>query len=260
MPGISVAQVTDLLTDPTFLLWHGTAGAMLIFMSVLCAVLDHFKAMVKCQPYKSTFSGKDYLDAVRVALLNCFTAHWPVSLLLFNYWKYHTDGPTREFDWFTAAWHFVVCGLVIDVWFYCTHRALHYGSLYKNIHKQHHRFTAPCSLAAVYAHPIEFVIGNYMGVALGPTIVGAHPSVGMVWWAVCLFGTCLTHSGYGVNSSVHHHDLHHEFFNCNFGVSYGLDYLCGTDDAALGFDKAKEKKMGSYSKQKKETLEAKKSK
>jgi len=244
---ITVAGLIDLATDPTFVYWHAAGAAMLVFMSVLCAILDHTLGQSqKCQPYKPTFSSKQYQDAIGVALVNGLLSHWPISLMLFGYWKFSTDGPTAAFDWTNAAISVGISAVVIDVWFYWTHRALHIKALYPLIHKKHHRFTAPCSLAAVYAHPLEFVIGNYMGVALGPCITGAHPSVGAFWFSMCIFGTCLTHSGYGINSAVHHHDMHHEFFTCNFGVSYGLDYLFGTDDHALGFHTKKEEKMAKF--------------
>lgn len=40
-----------------------------------------------------------------------------------------------------------------DMFHYFAHRALHWGPLYKNIHKLHHEFSAPIGLAAEYAHP-----------------------------------------------------------------------------------------------------------
>lgn len=38
------------------------------------------------------------------------------------------------------------------------HRALHWGPLYKRIHKLHHTYSAPFGLAAEYAHPLEILI------------------------------------------------------------------------------------------------------
>ena len=77
-------------------------------MSTGCALLDHFKPFDKCQPYKTTFTKQEYLDAIGIALFNGFFVHWPVSLFLFNYWKYSTTGPTADFDWLTAVIHVVI--------------------------------------------------------------------------------------------------------------------------------------------------------
>ena len=214
-----------LATDPVFVSWGSSALTTFALMVALNAVLDKSKVLwgIRCQPYKETLSGAEYLDCACTAVLNLGMLHWPISLPLFQMWK-DGPGPAREFDWGTALMHVVVCGLVIEVWFYWTHRLLHYGSLYRMIHKKHHKYTAPAAIVAVYAHPLEFLIGNYMGVALGPVVTGCHPSVGVFWYTVTIFGTCMTHSGYdywhGTDLSAHHHDMHHEFFNCNFGVMF----------------------------------------
>ncbi|KAJ6450154.1 hypothetical protein C8R45DRAFT_849223 [Mycena sanguinolenta] len=45
-----------------------------------------------------------------------------------------------------------------DMFHYFAHQALHYGPLYKHIHKIHHKYSAPFGLAAEYAHPAEVTI------------------------------------------------------------------------------------------------------
>ncbi|KAL7009280.1 C-4 sterol methyl oxidase [Cystobasidiomycetes sp. EMM_F5] len=49
-----------------------------------------------------------------------------------------------------------------DAFHYWAHRALHWGPLYKHIHKLHHSFSAfvafPFGLATEYAHPLEVLI------------------------------------------------------------------------------------------------------
>lgn len=44
------------------------------------------------------------------------------------------------------------CMLVDDTWFYWGHRLLHTKLFYKHIHKQHHRFTQPIGISALYVH------------------------------------------------------------------------------------------------------------
>ena len=54
--------------------------------------------------------------------------------------------------------------LTIEVWFYTTHRALHFPSVYKYVHKLHHKWKAPTAVACMFAHPFEFCVGNVLGV------------------------------------------------------------------------------------------------
>jgi methylsterol monooxygenase len=60
----------------------------------------------------------------------------------------------------TMAWQIAIFFVMEDTFHYFAHRALHWGPLYKNIHKIHHQYSAPFGLAAEYAHPAEvFILG-----------------------------------------------------------------------------------------------------
>jgi len=47
-----------------------------------------------------------------------------------------------------------------DFFFYWCHRLLHHPKLYPYIHKIHHEYNITISIAAEYAHPLEFLFGN----------------------------------------------------------------------------------------------------
>ena len=119
------------------------------------------------------------------------------------------------------------CAAVIDFWFYWTHRALHWPTLYRRVHKIHHRYKAPVAAVAVYAHPLEFLVGNVAGVLLGPVLSNCHPYTAYLWVATSLVSTCGAHSGYTFFSAQKHDD-HHQFFNWNFGVGPMCDVLFGS--------------------------------
>lgn len=132
-----------------------------------------------------------------------------------------------------------------DMYHYWFHRALHWGPLYKYIHKIHHEFSAPIGLAAEYAHPLEVLI-LALGTVLGPFIYcvfrsDLHISTVYIWVALRLFQAVDSHSGYDFPWSLRqwlpfwagadHHDFHHQaFVNCYATSFRWWDYMLGTDN------------------------------
>ncbi|KAI9325326.1 hypothetical protein DFJ73DRAFT_869985 [Zopfochytrium polystomum] len=112
--------------------------------------------------------------------------------------------------WFLVAYDFSE---------YWVHRALHWGPLYKYVHKVHHEAQTPYGLIAEYMHPVEFfAIG--ICVSLGPMIYGAQSFVpfftGADW-----------------------HDYHHYAFVGNYSAIFRVwDRVFGTD---VGYNRHQEK-------------------
>lgn len=129
---------------------------------------------------------------------------------------------------------------------FTAHQALHYGPLYRNIHKLHHKYSAPFGLAAEYAHPAETLI-LAMGTLGGPLglcyLTGGnfHVVTMYIWVTLRLFQAIDAHSGYDFPwslqhilpfwSGADHHDFHHMAFTNNYSTSFRwFDHLFGTDD------------------------------
>ena len=84
------------------------------------------------------------------------------------------------------------------------HQALHWGPLYKHIHKIHHKYSAPFGLAAEYAHPAEVMILG-TGTIAGPLLYCAfrgdlHIFTMYIWITLRLFQAVDAHSGYGMSA------------------------------------------------------------
>ncbi|KAF7712947.1 Uncharacterized protein PECH_002320 [Penicillium ucsense] len=144
----------------------------------------------------------------------------------------------------TMAYQIAIFFVMEDAWHYWFHRALHYGPLYKAIHKIHHQYSAPFGLAAEYASPIEVMILGF-GTVSCPIIWCAitgnlHILTMYVWIVLRLAQAIDAHSGYEFPWSLHHflpfwagadhHDLHHEKFIGNYSSSFRWwDYVLDTE-------------------------------
>jgi sterol desaturase/sphingolipid hydroxylase (fatty acid hydroxylase superfamily) len=102
------------------------------------------------------------------------------------------------------------------VFFYYAHRALHSSQwLYHNVHSLHHTFTAPVGTAALFAHPIEYVLSNSLPLILGCAVTGCHTYTMWMWIVVVIASTVSSHCGYAFpfvpfTPSIYH-DLHHRY-------------------------------------------------
>jgi len=196
-------------------------------------IMDCFPGVflhMKTQGSRSIFTVREWVEAVCVSMGNLFFSAMIISFLLWKLWsKLHNGQFMSENDpWVLTSElpKMAINFVVVDLWFYWTHRLIHYGPLYRMIHKFHHRFTAPTSVASMYANPLEFMIGNLGGVVLGPVFTNCHPLTTLVWICASLISTGMHHSGYEI-MGARDHDRHHEVFNVNYGVAF-TDELFGT--------------------------------
>ncbi|RKU45864.1 C-4 sterol methyl oxidase [Coniochaeta pulveracea] len=202
---------------------------------------------------------KERFDCASLVLLSHFTVELP------QIWLFHPFATMCGMEFgvpFPPAWKmamqiavFFVCE---DAWHYWFHRALHYGPLYRNIHKLHHTYSAPFGMAAEYASPIETML---LGIGtVGVPIVWVaitkdlHLATMYVWIVMRLFQAVDAHSGYDFPWSLHnflpfwagahHHDLHHERFIGNYASSFRWwDFVLDTEAGDEASKKRREKKL-----------------
>lgn len=129
-----------------------------------------------------------------------------------------------------------------DTWFYWTHRWMHLPGPFRLAHAVHHASRPPTAWAAMSFHPIEAMTGAAVIPAL-VFLVPVHVGVlGVVLLVMTIMGIT-NHMGWEVFPkrlvgsgpghwliTASHHNRHHEFYHCNYGLYFRIwDHLCGTD-------------------------------
>ena len=145
--------------------------------------------------------------------------------------------------WYIVVGQLLFFIVVEDALFYWVHRMLHeVPGLYARVHKKHHDFRSPITIAAEYAHPVETLLGNFVPFLTGPILWPTHPTVFAAWMAIRIFKTAEAHSGYASLpwqlfswcprwlTSSRRHDFHHsENSGCYASFFTFWDWACGTD-------------------------------
>ena len=120
--------------------------------------------------------------------------------------------------------------VISATWFYFSHRFLHRPWWMKRVHSVHHEFRTSTALAAEYAHPVEFIFGNFGTMAAG--IIVLAPSLFTIYLYTLLGTTTFVahHCGFAIPwlSSPVHHDWHHFRYVESFGTFGLLDRWLGT--------------------------------
>lgn len=128
--------------------------------------------------------------------------------------------------------------------FYLIHRLLHWPPLYRTVHILHHRNIHIGPWSGMSMHPIEHIL--YISSVLVHFIIPSHPIILLLHiYSRCL-GPAFSHAGFEnlqvgntsiVSAADFHHQLHHRYFECNYGTTdapwdkwFGTDHD-GSDEA-----------------------------
>ncbi|CAK5269877.1 unnamed protein product [Mycena citricolor] len=227
----------------------------------------------KLQPNKIP-SAKEQWDCTKQVLYSHFMVELPVI------WLFHPMAEAfgmRTYEIPFPHWKEMLpqVGMFFvfeDMFHFFAHSALHYGALYKHIHKVHHKYSAPFGLAAEYAHPAEVAILG-AGTIGGPVIYcmftnNLHIVTVYIWIVLKLFQAVDAHNfPWSLQhilpfwSGAEHHDFHHMAFTNNYATSFRwCDRLFGTDDKYRAYRarvEAAKKAMKNASKAEHDELERK---
>jgi sterol desaturase/sphingolipid hydroxylase (fatty acid hydroxylase superfamily) len=169
---------------------------------------------------------------VRVLLRNQFIL---LPLLLFGFgetlflrgWTVDPELPTLG----RLAFELIVQAVAAIAIFYAAHRFLHQKWWMKKVHIVHHEFRTTTAFASEYAHPFEFVVGNFGAMVGGALILAPHLASMYLFAFLSLLTILVHHSGYALPwaSWAVPHDWHHFRMKEIFGTTGFLDSVLGTD-------------------------------
>lgn len=156
---------------------------------------------------------------------------------------------------------FVTLIVLIPIWagfhFYWLHRLIHVGALYRHVHSWHHRNINTGPWSGLAMHPVESFLLMFDTMIF--FLLPAHPIHVLFLLFHHGIGAPTSHAGFekvkvgkraGVEVGDFFHQLHHRFFDCNYGTwetpwdQWFNTFHDGTDD---GNDLIKERRRKIWS-------------
>lgn len=157
----------------------------------------------------------------------------PTNVLFFievrGYSKLYDDVGTSKLDLIFILTSVVTFILFTDMCIYWIHRFLHHRSIYKYIHKDHHRWKVPTPYASHAFHPLDGFLQS-CPYHIYPFLFPLHKYTYLALFVFVNIWTVSIHdANYKVpdvlkpvvNGSAHHTD-HHLFYNYNYGQFFTL--------------------------------------
>ena len=142
-----------------------------------------------------------------------------VLYMMIPLWKYRgIDTSSNSLLSILTLFKLLMCPIISDLIFYCTHKMIHYNNIYKYVHKTHHEWIVPCGIAASYASYTEYFLCNLPTFLLPPLILNLNWIVCNLWFIISTINVVNNHSGYIFLDSSVHHSNHHKYKRYNYGT------------------------------------------
>jgi sterol desaturase/sphingolipid hydroxylase (fatty acid hydroxylase superfamily)/uncharacterized protein (DUF2147 family) len=162
-----------------------------------------------------------------------------------------------DYGWIYTSASLVIAIVFHDFYFYWTHRLMHHPKIYRHVHRVHHKSTNPSPWAAYSFHPFEAIVQALVLPILLFTLP-MHYVIVFIFLIYMILRNVLGHLGFELfpkgftknkwlnwNTTSTHHNLHHEKFNCNYGLYFSWwDVLMKTEHKAYheNFEKVASRK------------------
>lgn len=198
---------------------------------------EFFKEFCQCNLYVDMFNSVALGSSITAMTKQQFTKAWL----------------ERGFDPLGFLLKFTISRLCVDVGFWVGHRILHHPKVYW-LHKRHHEHKQPSLMTNYHFAPVDLWIEGVFPAVLGMIALDVL-QMPLNRFELSLLGTYIvwhesgSHCGKPVPTvtyfpplaplyqlllgpvdlgNVKHHDLHHQFFDCNYGITVWPDMLMGT--------------------------------
>ena len=160
---------------------------------------------------------------------NCF-----VTIISTFFWRHIP----QIFIFENVIYKYITALIMIEVWFYYSHRLMHHRWFYI-WHSDHHAFIEPYALAGLYCSCFEMVFVNQLTAVIPFQLLGfslIETIIGSILIALnILKGHAVLHKRDDVPSYLPYfiaqswdHDTHHQLMTYNYGILYLLDQVHGT--------------------------------
>lgn len=198
--------------------------------------------------------GRQIAKEIRWSLLSAAIYGVPAGVVA---WGWQNRGWTQVYTDISAypLWYLPLSVLLYllahDTWFYWTHRWMHIPRWFRIAHAVHHASRPPTAWAAMSFHWVEGLTGAIV-IPLLVFVIPIHViGLGLVLTIMTIMGVTnhmgwevfprFMHSGPlgGWLITASHHQRHHEFYGCNYGLYFRhWDRFCGTDQGLGDFTRS----------------------
>jgi sterol desaturase/sphingolipid hydroxylase (fatty acid hydroxylase superfamily) len=170
-----------------------------------------------------------YYKAIKGSLINQLTITLPAIYFCKEYLSKSIIYASNDTILLSVIKLFWILNFINGI-FYLIHRLLHQPMLYKYIHKIHHEYIEPIAPSALYAHPIEHLMGNNFAFILPIIIIRLRYDILLLSICLASVNVVLSHSSYMkyILKDNNDHYIHHKKFNYNYGLISYIDKLFGT--------------------------------
>eukprot|EP01138_Halocafeteria_seosinensis_P010069 gb/GECG01010282.1/.p1 GENE.gb/GECG01010282.1/~~gb/GECG01010282.1/.p1 ORF type:complete len:291 (+),score=18.06 gb/GECG01010282.1/:1-873(+) len=185
--------------------------------------------------HKSDRHPKHNLFATINLFMSCCFAGVTVYCILAEKSRVYFELDSHQSLMYNVLW---ILGLTIftviheSVVEYYWHVMMHTRPCYRRFHKFHHYYTSPAPFDDLFIHPLES-FGYQCILWSPPFLYSQHYSVFVLYMAIMGVTGILDHCGIHFEIpniyNTKDHDIHHEYFNVNFGFpTIYLDVIHGT--------------------------------